>query len=76
MKIIGNRIEITRMRQGLSLQDLGDMVGISKSSVSAIEKGKSSPRPRTAKLLCDALGMEFDELFTISEREEVRNATD
>lgn len=73
MKITSNCIEITRMKRGLSLRELGRQAGITAASLSAIERGISKPRPQTAKRLCDALEMEFDELFTVAEREEVQS---
>jgi transcriptional regulator with XRE-family HTH domain len=68
-----NRIRIERMRRGLTLEELGEKVGITKSSMSALENGKSAPRPSTAKKLCDVLGLEYETLFMISEREEARS---
>jgi transcriptional regulator with XRE-family HTH domain len=67
MKISGNRIELARMSRGLTLRELGNMANVTAGSISAIERGVSKPRPKTAKLLCDALKMDFNELFIVAE---------
>jgi transcriptional regulator with XRE-family HTH domain len=72
IKAAGNNLRNERLRRGLSLDELADKAGMTKSSLSEIERGISHPRPRTAKRLCAAFSMDFDELFTIAEREEVQ----
>lgn len=67
-----SRIRIERMKLGLTLEELGEKVGVTKSSLSALENGKSAPRPRTAKRLCDVLGLEYEELFAAAEWKEVQ----
>lgn len=69
MKIGGNQIALMRMKQGLTLRQLGAMADLSASSIAAIEKGVSLPRPGTAKRLCDALGVAFEDLFSIESDE-------
>ena len=44
MKIMGQRIKSKREELGLSLQQLADMIGVSKSAIAKWEQGKSSPR--------------------------------
>ena len=68
MNITGNRIELIRTKRGVSQKELAIQVGISGASLSAIERGLSKPRPKNSKAICDALGVEFEELFTIAER--------
>jgi len=66
MKIESNQIAFFRMKQGLTLRQLGALSGLSASSIAAIEKGISTPRPGTAKRLCDALEVPFERLFIVA----------
>ena len=64
--IIPNGHEILRKRvlSGLNKMDLAKAAGIPQSSVIRAESGKSVS-PKTATGICKALGMKFDDLFTI-----------
>ena len=64
--IIPNGHEILRKRvlSGLNKMDLAKVAGIPHSSVIRTESGKSVS-PKTATGICKALGMDFDDLFTI-----------
>ena len=64
--IIPNGHEILRKRvlSGLNKMDLAKVAGIPHSSVIRAESGKSVS-PKTATGICKALGMDFDDLFTI-----------
>ena len=64
--IIPNGHEILRKRvlSGLNQMDLAKAAGIPHSSVIRAESGKSVS-PKTATGICKALGMKFDDLFTI-----------
>jgi DNA-binding XRE family transcriptional regulator len=48
-----------RARQGLTLSQLGQIAGVSGSSIGMMEKGKMSPRVVTCLLVADALGLSF-----------------
>lgn len=55
-----------RVVSGLSLRKMSEKAGISVSAISKIERGViQAVRPDTAKKICAALDMAFDELFTI-----------
>lgn len=45
--IIGERLKEARLRQGLSQQELGDLLGVSKVSVCGYEKGNRTPTIET-----------------------------
>ena len=64
--IIPNGHEILRKRvlSGLNKMDLAKAAGIPHSSVIRAESGKSVS-PKTATGICKALGMKYDDLFTI-----------
>lgn len=67
MKIIlkQNFLETTRIKKGLSRYSLSKKAGLSKLAISRIEKREVNPTPRTARKICDALNVEFDEIFLI-----------
>lgn len=51
------RIKEVRKAKGLTLKQLGDLLGISESAVSNIERGRNKPSGSTLVLLCDKLGI-------------------
>ena len=51
------RIQATRKAKGLTLKQLGDIIGISESAVSNIERGRNKPSGSTLILLCEKLGI-------------------
>ena len=60
---IHSKLKIARQQNGLSLQRLAELAGISKLTVIRIESGKSTPRRETLKRLAIALQVEPDELI-------------
>jgi len=52
---VGYRIRETRTAQGLSLEQLARLTGISAPALSLIETGKRDPRLTTLKRIADAL---------------------
>ena len=52
---VGYRIRETRAGQGLSLEQLARLTGISAPALSLIETGKRDPRLTTLKRIADAL---------------------
>ncbi|MGB9866743.1 MAG: helix-turn-helix domain-containing protein [Bacillota bacterium] len=57
-----------RIRSGLSQRALAKKCGLSSTYISQLESGDRAPSPRAAKVLCEALGVDFDTLFTIEPR--------
>ena len=53
MKIMGQRIKNKRTEAGLSMQQLADKIGISKSAIAKWEKGESKPSRPYIKEMCD-----------------------
>ena len=58
-----NRLREVRTAQGLSQSQLADMVGVSRNTISSIERGQFSPTAKLALLLCIALDRKFEDLF-------------
>ena len=47
----------------LSQQELADLVGVSRQTINAIEKGDYNPTIRLCLAICHVLGKTLDELF-------------
>lgn len=61
--VLKNNVKIVRTEKGLSQQDLADMVGVSRNTISSIETGQFSPTAKLALVICIALEKKFEELF-------------
>ncbi|MBK0421785.1 helix-turn-helix transcriptional regulator [Leucobacter sp. CSA2] len=61
---IGRRIRARRHRLALSLEDLGDLSGVSWTTVGKIERGAQSPSAETIVRLAHALELDAGELLT------------
>ena len=60
---VGHRIRETRAAQGLSLEQLARLTGISAPALSLIETGKRDPRLTTLKRISDALRISLTALI-------------
>ena len=61
--VLKNNVKIVRMEKGLSQQELADMVGVSRNTISSIETGQVRPTAKLALVICIALEKKFEELF-------------
>ena len=61
--ILKNNLKAARSEKGLSQQQLADMVGVSRNTISLIETGQFNPTAKLALILCIALDKKFEELF-------------
>ena len=61
--ILKNNMRDARSEKGLSQQQLADMVGVSRNTISSIETGQFSPTAKLALILCIALDKKFEEIF-------------
>ena len=57
------RLKSARAGKDLSQQELADLVGVSRQTINAIEKGDYNPTIRLCLAICHVLGKTFDELF-------------
>ncbi len=57
------KLKAARAALDLSQQDLADRVGVSRQTISAIEKGDYNPTINLCVGICRALGKTLDELF-------------
>ena len=61
--VLMHNLKKTRLEKGLSQQDLADLVGVSRNTISSIETGQFSPTAKLALVICIALEKKFEELF-------------
>ena len=61
--ILHNNVKIARTEKELSQQQLADMVGVSRNTISSIETGQFNPTAKLALILCIALDKKFEDLF-------------
>ena len=58
-----NYLKASRIEKGFSQQQLADLVGVSRNTISSIETGQFNPTAKLALILCIALDKKFEELF-------------
>lgn len=61
--VLKNSLRKTRTEAKLSQQQLADMVGVSRNTISSIETGQFCPTAKLALILCVALDKKFEDLF-------------
>lgn len=64
-----NRVRQLREERGLTQQELGELVGVSRQSIAAIEKGKFDPTVWLAYDLSRVFGITIEELFDFERSE-------
>ena len=62
-KILGNRLKVARAERGLSQEQLADLVGVTRQTISAIETGLYCPSGLLVFLIAKQLEKRVDELF-------------
>ena len=58
-----NRLKEARMEKNMSQNQLAELVGVSRNTISSIETGQFNPTAKLALILCIALDKKFEELF-------------
>ena len=61
--ILKNNLKNVRAERKLSQMELAELVGVSRNTISSIERGQFNPTAKLALLLCIALEKKFEELF-------------
>lgn len=62
-----NRLRLWRVDAGLSLDDVADLTGMSKSMVSRVERGERELAPMTKVKVARRLGVRVSDLFEVEE---------
>ena len=57
------KMKSARVAKDLSQQQLADLIGVSRQTISAIEKGDYNPTINLCIAICRVLGKTLDELF-------------
>ncbi|WP_400242180.1 helix-turn-helix transcriptional regulator [Niallia sp. JL1B1071] len=65
-----NHIKIARIQADLTQQQLADKIGVTRQTISLIEKGKYNPTLKLCLDLCYSLNRTLDELFWVDKEEE------
>ena len=61
--VLKNNLKALRREKDLSQQDLADLVGVSRNTISSIETGQFCPTAKLALVLCIALDKPFEYVF-------------
>lgn len=61
--LLKNHLREARLEKSLSQQQLADLVGVSRNTISSIETGQFNPTAKLALILCIALDRKFENLF-------------
>lgn len=61
--VLKNNLKAIRLEKNISQQQLADMVGVSRNTISSIETGQFNPTAKLALILCIALDKKFEDVF-------------
>ena len=61
--ILKNNLKEMRIEKNISQQQLADMVGVSRNTISSIETGQFNPTAKLALILCVALDKKFEDIY-------------
>lgn len=66
--VIKNRVKIARIEHGnLSQEELAELIGVSRQTISLIESGKYNPTLKLCLALSKVLNKKLDDLFWMEE---------
>lgn len=68
LKVDGQKLCELRIKQGHTCRSLSEKAGVHYSIISRLEENATSPRPINAIRIAEALGVSFDDLFEIVDR--------
>ena len=71
---LANRLREQRARLGLNQQQLGQLVGASRQTISLIERGDYNPSVLLALRIARVFGAPLEEVFFLEGEEENENA--
>ena len=61
--VLKNNLKALRREKNLSQQELAELVGVSRNTISSIETGQFCPTAKLALVLCIALDRPFEDVF-------------
>lgn len=66
---VRNRLKIARVSMDLTQQQLADKVGVTRQTISLIEKGTYNPTLKLCLQICYVLNKTLDDLFWVDEED-------
>ena len=69
MELINNLADF-RKKSGYNQADLGKLVGVSRQTISLIERGDYNPSVTVALTIAMVLGVDINEIFSLEESDE------
>ena len=64
-----NNVKIARVQKDLTQQQLAGKIGVTRQTISLIEKGKYNPTLKLCLEICYAVNKSLDEIFWINREE-------
>ncbi|MBP5280666.1 MAG: helix-turn-helix transcriptional regulator [Erysipelotrichaceae bacterium] len=61
--VLKNHLKEIRKEKNISQQELAEMVGVSRNTISSLETGQYEPSAKLAYILSIALDKKFEEIF-------------
>ncbi len=61
--ILKNKLKEIRKEKNISQQELADMVGVFRNTISSLETGQYEPTAKLAYVLAIALDLKFEDIF-------------
>lgn len=68
-----NQLKVARVQENLTQQQLAEKVGVTRQTISLIEKGKYNPTLKLCLNICYVVHQSLDEIFWV-EKEEKEDA--
>lgn len=65
-----NNLADFRKKSGLNQADLGKLVGVSRQTISLIERGDYNPSVTVALTIAKVLGVDINEIFSLEDTDE------
>ena len=62
---LSNRLKVARAEKNLSQEELANLAGVTRQTISSIETGQYGPSALLAFVLSKRLGKRVDELFSL-----------
>lgn len=64
-----NKVKLARVEYDLTQQQLAEKVGVTRQTISLIEKGKYNPTLKLCLEICYVVNKSLDELFWVERKE-------
>lgn len=65
-----NNVKVARVQADFTQQQLADKVGVTRQTISLIEKGKYNPTLKLCLAICHAVDKTLDEIFWLNKESE------